>query len=45
MSMDDMIENSDVPILVDFYATWCGPCVIMSRELAALSNDDEIKDK
>uniref|UniRef100_A0A7S1DS56 Thioredoxin domain-containing protein n=2 Tax=Hemiselmis andersenii TaxID=464988 RepID=A0A7S1DS56_HEMAN len=44
-SMDDMLENSDVPLLIDFYATWCGPCVIMSRELGTLSNDEDLKGK
>ena len=28
-----MIEKSLVPVLVDFYATWCGRCQLLSKQV------------
>ena len=30
MGKFDELINSEKPTLVDFYATWCGPCKMMS---------------
>lgn len=36
---EDEIVNSDVPVLVDFYADWCGPCQMMKPVFEELSQE------
>ena len=42
-NFDEEIKNSPLPILVDFWAEWCGPCKQIGPILEEIS--DEMKDQ
>jgi len=37
------VKESDKPIIVDYFATWCGPCMAMAPVFEELSKDYEGK--
>ena len=42
-SFESEVINSDIPVLIDFWAEWCGPCKELTPLLDEIS--DEMKDK
>ena len=44
-NFDDEVLKSTIPVLVDFWATWCGPCQMISPIISEIAKNFEGKMK
>ncbi|OGF99714.1 thioredoxin [Candidatus Gottesmanbacteria bacterium RBG_13_37_7] len=42
-NFDQEVLKSDIPVLVDFWATWCGPCQMQNPILEEMAKEMESK--
>ncbi len=40
-NFEQEVLNSDIPVMVDFYADWCGPCQMMMPTVESLAEEYE----
>lgn len=44
-NFNEEVLASDIPVLVDFYADWCGPCKMLAPVIETLATEQEGKVK
>jgi thioredoxin 1 len=42
-NFDELVKKSDKPVMVDFWAAWCGPCLMIAPIVEELSKEFEGK--
>lgn len=42
-NFNELVAHSDVPVLLDFYADWCGPCKVLAPIIEELAKEYEGK--
>ena len=40
-NFDEFIKSSELPVLVDFWAPWCGPCKLVGPTIDYLSQQED----